>query len=185
MKASVTLVIVAAMLSLLTACSSPVNSPDPAARIAVSSGWLYPALYPSGSSFALLRVYPENSSLPANVALEAYQRYGKVIERNLLANGYIQSSPETADFLVRYGLALDADVSDAQMLAKFGISSGLQSLEQLQKASLLIYMLDPLSERLDYRSVAQGFMQDEGSSDEELEFEQRVVSSMLTQFYQE
>lgn len=68
---------------------------------------------------------------------------------------------ESPDLLLGFGLALESDMSDAEILSKAGLVAGLSTAgidnEQYEKGSVLVVLFKPMQLEPVWRVLAQGF----------------------------
>ena len=105
------------------------------------------------------------------------------IELNLVNRGFTAVSVEQQPtFFIGYILESEDDLSDEQLSETFGLNPGLPDLPDLEKGTMLIFVLDGETKQFAWRAAAQGFIFDDLSEEERLQRIKTVVDSMLRQF---
>ncbi len=171
-------------LMILTACVQVVQAPiERGAALAVSSVWDIPTKYPAGSTFSLSPKYIEDVSLTPEQMKAIYQLYAKSIVENFSEQKYHFTENNKADFYIGFAIALSDDLSDKTISEKFGVTPGLQSKDELQKGSFLMYVEDGNSHLRVWRGAVQGFVQEDYSSVERKQRVDTIVMMVLSQFF--
>ncbi|MEZ9200236.1 DUF4136 domain-containing protein [Shewanella sp. 10N.286.54.B9] len=105
------------------------------------------------------------------------------ISKAMLAKGYRQATThETPNILVGFGLALESEMSDKEILERAGLVPGLSTQgvdDKYEKGSVLVALFTPHNPQPIWRVLAQGFTElDKKPADREQRFEQ-LLSTML------
>ncbi len=113
-------------------------------------------------------------------------RYPKItaeIENFLAERNITQVSPEDKPtFLVGYLLRKDEDYSDEDLVKTFGIDPGLPDLPELDKGTMLVFVLDGQSKQFLWRGAAQGFIIDDISEVDRKHRIEQLVYAIFGQF---
>lgn len=105
------------------------------------------------------------------------------IEKYLAVKGVQQVTPEqNPTFYIGYILEREEDLSDEQLSETFGLNPGLPDLPNLDKGTMLMFVLDGESKQFAWRAAAQGFIIEDISAEERHLRVQQIVNSMLHQF---
>ncbi len=170
---------------VLSACVQvPQERPTSKKQVAISSVRDLPTQYPAGSTFALSPKYLKHVSFKAEQVKNIYNTYTSAIVSSLQSQGYVLADHNTpAQFYVGFGVALDDDLKDTKISDKFGISPGLQSVENMDKGSFLIFIEDADSSSMVWRGAVQGYVQEEFSEQERHNRANKIVHKLLLQFY--
>ncbi|MCK8044198.1 DUF4136 domain-containing protein [Shewanella sp. 1CM18E] len=175
-----------AMLSLilLTACSSTGSEQEIAATrtTMVISGDLS-SLNNGSTAFAW---HPTMFAVHANDEVDeamVSQHMQSALTQVMQNKGYhLASLNEKPSILVGYGLALESEMSDKEILKKAGLVAGLSTEgvdDKYEKGSVLVALFNPTSPMPVWRVLAQGFTElDKTPEQREQRFEQ-LLSSML------
>lgn len=141
--------------------------------------------YAQGDTFALAPQYLDEISFDIKQQENIYSLYGNAIIESLNAKGFVKAT-SAPNFIVGYGVALSADLSDQTINALFGVTPGLQNNEKsIAKGSFLIYIKDAQSGQRVWRATVQGFVQDELTQEQRQIKAATVVNAALSQFYKE
>jgi len=172
-------------LMILSACVQIVQpSVEHGTALAVSSVWDMPTKFPAGSTFSLSPKYVKDASLTPEQIKAIYQLYGKAIVDKFSENNYhFTESSQGADFYIGFAIALSDDLSDKIISDKFGVTPGLQTKDNLQKGSFLMYIEDATSRQRVWRGAVQGFVQEDLSSAERKERADTIVQMVLSQYF--
>ncbi|GIU10269.1 MULTISPECIES: DUF4136 domain-containing protein [unclassified Shewanella] len=105
------------------------------------------------------------------------------ITQAMQAKGYhLAKSHETPSVLVGFGLALESEMSDKEILKKAGLVAGLSTAgvdDEYEKGSVLVALFSPYNPVPVWRVLAQGFTDlDNSPLQREQRFE-RLLSTML------
>jgi len=100
------------------------------------------------------------------------------------AKGYrLVSIDDSPDLLLGFGIALESEMSDAQILDKAGLVPGLSTIgvdaDKHEKGSVLLALFNPRMAAPAWRVLAQGFTDSEQSRDERQQRVDELVSLML------
>ncbi len=100
------------------------------------------------------------------------------------AKGYrLVSIDDSPDLLVGFGIALESEMSDAEILDKAGLVPGLSTVgvdaDKHEKGSVLVALFHPRMAEPAWRVLAQGFTDSEQSRDERQQRVDELVSLML------
>ncbi|MCL1147932.1 DUF4136 domain-containing protein [Shewanella marinintestina] len=171
-------------LSLLTACSSTDSAERASATrtTMVISGDL--SLINSHSK--AFSWHPTMFAVHANDTVDSemvIQHMQKAITNVMQKKGYhLANQNETPSVLVGYGLALESEMSDKEILKKAGLVAGLSTAgvdDKYEKGSVLVALFNPMSPMPVWRVLAQGFTElDKTTEQREQRFEE-LLSSML------
>lgn len=105
------------------------------------------------------------------------------IEQFFNARDYQQVTPEdNPTFYIGYILERSDELSDEQLGETFGLNPGLPDLPDLEKGTMLIFVLEGESKQFAWRGAAQGFVLDDLSQEERNNRIKLIVHSMLSQF---
>ncbi|MEZ9595194.1 DUF4136 domain-containing protein [Shewanella sp. 10N.261.52.F9] len=171
-------------LLLLTACSSSDSLEQASATrtTMVISGDLS-ALNTRSKSFAW---HPTMFAVHASdeVDSEAVVKHmQKAITKVMQDKGYhLAQAHETPSVLVGYGLALESEMSDKEILKKAGLVAGLSTAgvdDKYEKGSVLVALFNPNSPMPIWRVLAQGFAELDKSPEQREQRFERLLSSML------
>lgn len=153
-------------------------------QLAVSSVRDLPINYPANSNFSLSPRYVKEASIKPEQVQKIYRLYAEKIAAGLQQQGYrLAEINQSADFYVGFGLALAEDLTDNTMSRKFGVSPGLQKVDELEKGSFLIYVEDAATDQRVWRGAVQGFVQEGISLAERNQRAEKVVNIVLSHFY--
>jgi len=104
-------------------------------------------------------------------------------------HGYLRSQgfnqqilSEQVDFRVGYVFATEGKLRSGELAELFGIDPGLQAHEDLQKGTLLIYILSGRTEQLVWRVALQGFIDEDRPVKGRAERVRQIVFSMMSHF---
>ncbi len=90
---------------------------------------------------------------------------------------------DSPDLLLGFGLALESDMSDAEILKKAGLVPGLSTAgldpDQYEKGSVLVAVFHPMKLEPSWRVLAQGFTDFEQSAQERQARFDELISLML------
>lgn len=108
----------------------------------------------------------------------------EAIIKTMEAKGYhLANAHETPSVLIGFGLALESEMSDKEILKRAGLVAGLSTDgvdDKYEKGSVLVALFSPYNSMPIWRVLAQGFTElDKKSADREQRFE-RLISRMLT-----
>ncbi len=100
------------------------------------------------------------------------------------SKGYrLVSNDESPDLLIGFGLALESDMSDADILKKAGLVAGLSTAgidsKQYEKGSVLVALFKPMQVQPVWRVLAQGFTDFKQSSEQRKQRFDELISLML------
>ena len=105
------------------------------------------------------------------------------IEMYLNAKGYKQvSANEQPTFHIGFILEHEDDLSDEELSETFGLNPGLPDLPNLDKGTLLMFVLDGDNQSFVWRGAAQGFIIKDTTEEERDYRLKTIVHSMLNQF---
>lgn len=105
------------------------------------------------------------------------------IEQFFNSRGYQQVTPEEKPtFYIGYVLEREDELSDEQLTETFGLNPGLPNLPDLEKGTMLIFVLEGESKQFAWRGAAQGFVIDDLTEQEREHRIKQIVQSMLSQF---
>lgn len=153
-------------------------------NIAISSVRDSEKLFPQGSSFSIEQKHAKETSFTPEKMKETYQLYQNTLINNLESNGFAYKNGTAAvDFEVGFGLALSSDVSDESLSSKFGLTPGLAEHNNLNKASFIVFVRDPYTEKMIWRGAVQGFAHDKLSSTERKARVNGIVEQVMTLYY--
>lgn len=107
------------------------------------------------------------------------------LKKALEAKGYrLVSNYDSPDLLVGFGLALNSEMSDNEILNKVGLVPGLSTIgvdiTQYEKGSVLVALFNPDYSEPVWRVLAQGFTHFETDKSERQQNFDEFISSMLT-----
>lgn len=146
---------------ILTGCVSETNTNPPSNTVNlvttgnindIVKGKTYFAWHPTINANYL------NSEIKNNVE----EQFVSTLKEELENKGYIYTNDITeAEFYVGYGLGVDSQISDTQILAKTGLLAGIkpstESSKDAQKASVFIAVFLPNHIRHQWSVLAQGY----------------------------
>ncbi|BAJ03035.1 conserved hypothetical protein [Shewanella violacea DSS12] len=100
------------------------------------------------------------------------------------SKGYrLVSIDESPDLLLGFGLALESDMSDAEILKQAGLVAGLSTAgsdtEQYEKGSVLVMLFKPKQLQAVWRVLAQGFTDFKQSGEQRQQRFDELISLML------
>jgi hypothetical protein len=154
-------------------------------NIAISSVRDSEKLFLQGSTFSIEQKHAKETSFTPEKMKEAYKLYQHTLLKNLESNGFVYKAGTTAvDFEVGFGLALSSDVSDESLSGKFGLTPGLAEQNDLNKASFIVFVRDPYSEKMIWRGAVQGFAHGQLSAAKRASRVQTIVNQVMTLYYQ-
>lgn len=105
------------------------------------------------------------------------------IEMFLKQKGFQLVTPEQQPtFYIGYILERENELSDEQLSETFGLNPGLPDLPELEKGTMLVFVLDGESKQFVWRAAAQGFVLDDLDAEQKKLRLQQVVHSTLNQF---
>ncbi|NMP17169.1 DUF4136 domain-containing protein [Thalassotalea sp. Y01] len=105
------------------------------------------------------------------------------IKRYLNSRGFRQvEADQQPTFFIGYILEREEDFSDEQLSETFGLNPGLPDLPNLEKGTMLMFVLDGETKQFAWRGAAQGFVIDDIDEQERQHRIQVIVGSMLRQF---
>lgn len=169
---------------ILTACVTvDVSKSNPTRATMVTSGDLG-FLSQSTPRFAwhpsLARVAAEVGVNDVKVVDLMRASMTKVME----AKGYhLVSIDDSPDLLLGFGIALESEMSDAEILDKAGLVPGLSTIgvdaDKHEKGSVFVALFHPRMAEPAWRVLAQGFTDSEQSRDERQQRVDELVSLML------
>lgn len=171
---------------ILTACVTvdvPKSKTKPTRATMVTSGDLS-FLSQSTPRFAwhpsLARIAAEEGVNDDNVVHLMRTAMTKAME----AKGYhLVSIDDSPDLLLGFGIALESEMSDAQILDKAGLVPGLSTVgvdaDKHEKGSVLLALFNPRMAAPAWRVLAQGFTDSEQNRDERQQRVDELVSLML------
>lgn len=121
-----------------------------------------------------------NDSLDSDVIIQHMQN---AITKVMQTKGYhLAKANETPSVLVGYGLALESEMSDKEILQKAGLVAGLSTegvADKYEKGSVLVALFNPRTPMPVWRVLAQGFTDlDKTPLQREQRFEQ-LLATML------
>jgi len=108
----------------------------------------------------------------------------KAMTKAMKAKGYrLVSIDESPDLLLGFGIALEFEMSDAEILKKAGLVPGLSTVgvdaDKHEKGSVLVALFRPRMAEPAWRVLAQGFTNSERNKDERQHRVDELVSLML------
>lgn len=171
--------------AFLTACVQvPVNTDTKVSNLAVTSVWDIPTKFPVGAKYSISPQHLKKVSNKKGEIKNAYQRYADAIKANFDEHGFQEASnTDTAEFYVRFVLALSEDLDDKTISEKFGITPGLQESQELYKGSILVAINDAKTGQRIWHGAIQGFVQEEATEQEREKRRRYVLNMVLAQFY--
>ncbi|ABV36105.1 conserved hypothetical protein [Shewanella sediminis HAW-EB3] len=100
------------------------------------------------------------------------------------AKGYhLVSIDDSPDLLLGFGIALESEMSDAEILDRAGLVPGLSTIgvdaDKHEKGSVLVALFHPRMAEPAWRVLAQGFTDSEQDKDERQQRVDELVSLML------
>ncbi len=100
------------------------------------------------------------------------------------AKGYqLVSIDESPDLLLGFGIALESEMSDAEILKKAGLVPGLSTAgvdaDKHEKGSVLVALFHPRMAEPAWRALAQGFTDSELNKDDRQQRVDELVALML------
>ena len=105
------------------------------------------------------------------------------ITQAMQAKGYhLASAHETPSVLVGFGLALESEMSDKEILKRAGLVAGLSTAgidKEYEKGSVLVALFSPHNPIPVWRVLAQGFTDLDNSPEQREQRFERLLSSML------
>ena len=106
------------------------------------------------------------------------------ITQMMESKGYrLVSIDESPDLLIGFGLALESDMSDTEILMKAGLVAGLSTSgidsEQYEKGSVLVALFKPKQLQPVWRVLAQGFTDFKQSGKQRQQRFDELISLML------
>ncbi|TRX53150.1 DUF4136 domain-containing protein [Thalassomonas sp. M1454] len=175
MKAIRIITIFTALLAV-SACVTVEEAPVSDSQLVISSSFERDIELDENSTFAFtpLQVTEHGARYPAMT---------EAIEQFMAANSFKQVTPDqNPTFYIGYVLESEEDMSDDQLVESFGLNPGLPHLPELDKGTLLVFVLDGQSKQFVWKSAAQGFILDEQNDDERQLRIQNIVSATFNQF---
>ncbi|MCE2573518.1 DUF4136 domain-containing protein [Motilimonas eburnea] len=183
------LILSSILLIFLAACSESESNTSDAAndslkRTTIVSDSTPKQSIPIAKSYTFVdkvNVVVEDSRLePAQVQQEIRNAIAAVMQDK----GYTyEPDLAKADLVMGFLLALESGVSDQQLIAKFGLSPGLVSLNsdgRYEKATLVVGAMATDTETLYWKSMLQGFADFERARDESERRLDTLVAQMLS-----
>jgi hypothetical protein len=181
---SINLLLLLIAFILVGCVQVPMNSERRASNLAVTSVRDAPIKFTPGSRYSISPQHFDKVSSKAGEIRNIYQDYAKEIRNNLNNYGYQEvQDANSAEFHVKFALALSEDLDDKTINKKFGITPGLQESKGLNKGSMLISITDAKTQRRIWHGAIQGFVQEEATEQEREQRREYVINMVLTQFY--
>lgn len=175
MKA-IRLISIFAVLFAVSACVTVEEMPVSDSQLVISSSFERDIELDENSTFAFtpLQVTEEGARYP--IITQAIEQY-------MVANSFSQVTPDqNPTFYIGYVVESEEDMSDEQLAESFGLNPGLPHLPELDKGTLLVFILDGQSKQYVWKSAAQGFLLDEQNEEERQLRIQNIVSATFNQF---
>ncbi|MPY21340.1 DUF4136 domain-containing protein [Shewanella sp. YLB-07] len=106
------------------------------------------------------------------------------ITQMMESKGYrLVSIDESPDLLIGFGLALESNMSDAEILKEAGLVAGLSTAgidsDQYEKGSVLVALFKPMQLQPVWRVLAQGFTDFKQSGEQRQQRFDELISLML------
>lgn len=161
----------------LTACVS-VDTPlyDTKEQLAVTSIFLDEVNITPSSTYAF-------TPLQSNEKGELYPNLTAEIEVYMAERSVEKvASNETPTFLVGYILRKNNDPSEQKLVDTFGVDPGLPDLPELDKGTMLVFILDGDTKNFLWRGAAQGFIIESNTPEERQIRLKKLVHSIFAQF---
>ncbi|WP_144209467.1 DUF4136 domain-containing protein [Shewanella donghaensis] len=145
---------------LLAGCTTyeTVNSPAPSRMTMVTTGdlgFIPPAAKTFGWHPTMFSVHTANKLNDEELVRHMRQSITKIMQQKGYA--YVSESPS---ILVGFGMALESEMSDKEIMEKAGLVAGLSTNgvdDEYEKGSVLVALFTPLRQDPIWRVLAQGF----------------------------
>ena len=120
----------------LTACVQvPVIKDTKVSNLAVTSVWDIPTKFPVGAKYSISPQHLKKVLNKKGEIKNAYQRYADAIKANFDEHGFQEATnADTAEFYVRFVLALSEDLDDKTISEKLVLHQGYRKAKSLIRA---------------------------------------------------
>jgi hypothetical protein len=172
---------------LLTACVQ-VQQPvaNPARQLAISTVTDIRLELAENARFAIDPLL--NDLLPHQLDQQQIQPLiQELIVAELSQQGFeYQQSPEPlVDFYVGFLVVKEQQLPDEKYNKIFKLNPGLKSVDDYEKGTLLVYILEGKNQQFAWRGAVQGFIQENAELSERKHRGAQVIKTLLTNFYHE
>ncbi|MFR9719121.1 DUF4136 domain-containing protein [Aeromonas diversa] len=159
---------------LLAGCSSAPSGTTPTTgTLVVKPATAWP--YGQSVRFAMAEQYQY-----AGASVEGWLTpIQEAVEQKLKAHGWQPQTMDDADLLVAVGVAGAADLSNAEIFSRLGMTPGQITNKEQRAGTLAVVLLDRQSERPVWSATLQLEVGDRVPDEERVRFSQRWVAQML------